>query len=323
MNRIDRLMAILVYMQSKKLVKATEIAERFEMSLRTVYRDVRALEEAGVPVCGEAGKGYSIQQGYHLPPVMFTREEAVAMITAGKMTEKLTDASLNTHYTVAMEKVRAVIRSMDKDFLEEIESHILVLQPPSIAQQDFPNNYLATIQKALVHKNVLKIEYYSPYNNEVTARVVEPIGICFYSSRWHLISYCRLRNEYRDFRIDRLKSLLMTEESYDSKHPSVADYFPFNQDMAKLLEVVISFPMEMKLELAEQKYYFGFISEELKGNMIEMKFVATDLAYMGNWVLGFGNKAEIIAPEGLKDYVSKKVKELAIKYLKNKSRETP
>jgi predicted DNA-binding transcriptional regulator YafY len=316
MNRIDRLMAILVYMQSKKLVRATEIAERFEMSLRTVYRDVRALEEAGVPVCGEAGKGYSIQQGYHLPPVMFTRDEAVAMITAGKMTEKLTDTSLNTHYNVAMEKVRAVIRSMDKDFLEEIENHILVLQPPSIAQYDFPNNYLTTIQRALVHKKVLKIEYYSPYNNEVTSRTVEPIGICFYSSRWHLIGYCRLRNEYRDFRIDRLKSLIMTDESYDNKHPSVIDYFPFNHDMTKLIEVVISFPIEMKLELAEQKYYFGVISEEINNNRLEMKFVATDLAYMGNWVLGFGHKADIIKPDSLKEYVIQKVKELNLKYIK-------
>jgi predicted DNA-binding transcriptional regulator YafY len=315
MNRIDRLMAILVFMQSKKLVRATEIAERFNMSLRTVYRDVRALEEAGVPVCGEAGKGYSIQQGYHLPPVMFTREEAVAMITAGKMTEKLTDASLNTNYHVAMEKVRAVIRSMDKDFLEEIENHILVLQPPSLAQYDFPNNYLTTIQKALVHKKVLKIEYYSPYNNEITARTVEPIGICFYSSRWHLIGYCRLRNEYRDFRIDRLKTLIMSDESFESKHPSVSEYFPYSQDMSKLIKVIISFPISMKMELAEQKYYFGFISEEIKENRVEMTFVATDINYMGNWVLGFGNKAEIISPIELRDYVKTKVVELTKKYI--------
>jgi predicted DNA-binding transcriptional regulator YafY len=315
MNRIDRLMALLVFLQSKRLVTANDIAERFNMSLRTVYRDVRALEESGVPVCGEAGKGYSIQQGYHLPPVMFTREEAAAMITAGKMTEKLTDNSLNNHYNIAMEKVRAVIRHSDKEFLEQVESHILVLQPPIQAHFDFSNNYLTTIQKALVNKKVLKIEYYSPYNNEVTARSVEPVGICFYSSRWHLIGYCRLRNEYRDFRIDRLKTLFITDDSFDSKHPAVSDYFPFNQDLSKLIKVVVSFPLTMQMELAEQKYYFGFISEEIKNDDVEMTFVATSIDYMGNWLLGFGGKIKIVSPSELKTYIKDKVIELNKAYL--------
>jgi len=94
MNRIDRLTAILIHLQTKRVVRAEEIAERFEMSLRTVYRDVKALMEAGVPIGSEAGKGYFIVNGYHLPPVMFTQDEANSMLLAAKIVDKVADKSV-------------------------------------------------------------------------------------------------------------------------------------------------------------------------------------------------------------------------------------
>src|SRR5882672_8075758 len=94
MNRIDRLTAILIHLQTKRVVRAEEIASRFGMSLRTVYRDVKALMEAGVPIGSEAGKGYFIVDGFHLPPVMFSQEEASAILLAGKLVEKMTDESI-------------------------------------------------------------------------------------------------------------------------------------------------------------------------------------------------------------------------------------
>ena len=98
MNRIDRLAAILIQLQSRSLVKAQDIADKFSISLRTVYRDVHALEEAGVPVIGEAGIGYRLMEGYKLPPVMFTQDEASAMLTASKLMESITDENSSKHY---------------------------------------------------------------------------------------------------------------------------------------------------------------------------------------------------------------------------------
>src|SRR3569833_2032513 len=124
MNRIDRVSAILIQLQSRRVVKAVDIAERFNISLRTVYRDVKTLEEAGIPIIGEAGVGYSIMEGYRLPPVMLTREEATAFLTAEKLMEKLTDPSSDENYKSAMYKVRSVLRMAVKDFLDNIDGHM-------------------------------------------------------------------------------------------------------------------------------------------------------------------------------------------------------
>jgi predicted DNA-binding transcriptional regulator YafY len=124
MNRIDRLAAILIQLQSRPLVKAQDIATKFSISLRTVYRDVKALEEAGVPVIGEAGTGYRLMEGYKLPPVMFNMDEATALLTASKLVQSKTDAGISKHYIAALDKIRAILRHSEKDHIEEIDDHI-------------------------------------------------------------------------------------------------------------------------------------------------------------------------------------------------------
>src|SRR3982751_2500502 len=128
MNRLDRITTILIQLQSRKVVKAQDIAERFNISLRTVYRDMRYLAEAGIPLIGEAGVGYSIMEGYRLPPVMFTKEEATAFLMAEKLVEKFTDASTQRDYSTAMFKIKAVLRLSERDYLEDMEQHIAVIE---------------------------------------------------------------------------------------------------------------------------------------------------------------------------------------------------
>src|ERR1700758_320956 len=124
MNHIDRIAALLIHLQSRRIAKAGDIADRFNISLPPVYRDIKTLEEAGIPIIGEAGVGYSIMDGYRLPPVMFTREEATAFLTAEKFVEKMTDTSTMEHHKSAMYKIRAILRSAEKDLLEDIDNSI-------------------------------------------------------------------------------------------------------------------------------------------------------------------------------------------------------
>src|ERR1700748_1090410 len=165
MNRIDRISAILIQLQSRRVVKAGDIAERFNISLRTVYRDVKTLEEAGIPLIGEAGVGYSIMDGYRLPPVMFTREEATAFLTAEKFVEKLTDASTMANHKSAMYKIRAILKTTEKDLLEDMDGNIEVFK--SFRQPYVPgNDYIQPILNCIAQKCVISIEYFAQHSQE-------------------------------------------------------------------------------------------------------------------------------------------------------------
>jgi len=300
MNRIDRLTAILIQLQSRKVVKAQDIADRFGISLRTVYRDVKTLEEAGVPIIGEAGIGYSIMEGYRLPPVMFTREEATAFLTAEKLIEKFTDTSTEGSYKSAMYKVRAVLRSIDKDLLENMEGHIQVLQTPPQANMKLTVNPLQTILKSIATKNVLFMQYAALGSPAATERNVEPVGIFFQGNFWYLIAFCRLRNDYRNFRIDRITKIMQCDERFEKEHPSLKSYLKRVATEQELHTVVMEVEKNTLRYLEGQKYYYGFVSQEPKGDHLEMTFLTSYLEGFARWYVMFGDRAEIITPNALK-----------------------
>jgi predicted DNA-binding transcriptional regulator YafY len=303
MNRIDRISAILIQLQSRRVVKAADIAGRFSISLRTVYRDVKTLEEAGVPIIGEAGVGYSIMDGYRLPPVMFTKEEATAFLTAEKFVEKLTDANTVNHYHSAMYKVKAVLRSADKNMLEDMDEHITVLKSKKFSPDNTDHNALQPILNGIINKNVLGIDYFAMYNQVDTTRHVEPVGVFFAEGYWHLIAFCRLRNDYRDFRIDRIKKLYTTELHFDKQHPTLKQYLSKVATEQKLYTVVMCVDKNICSYIDEQKYYNGFVSQEELDDCIQMTFLTTSLEGFARWYLMFGDQAQIMNPDNLKERI--------------------
>ena len=312
MNRIDRISAILIQLQSRRVVKASDIAERFNISLRTVYRDVKTLEEAGIPLIGEAGVGYSIMDGYRLPPVMFTREEATAFLTAEKFVEKLTDASTMANHKSAMYKIKAILKTTEKNLLEDMDGNIEVFK--NLNQSHLPDNdYIQTILNSIVQKNVLSVEYFAHHSQENTKRDIEPVGIFYQDSYWHLIAYCRLRNDYRDFRIDRIKSLKVTNEFFASQHPTLKQYIAKTAKEKHLDTVIIKVEKTVYPNLSQQKYYSGFVSEKTVGDCIEMTFLTTSLEGFARWFMMFGDQGVIIEPNKLRD----RVKEITEKLIQN------
>src|ERR1700712_2421347 len=238
MNRIDRIAAILIQLQSRRITKAQDIADRFEISLRTVYRDMKALEEAGIPIIGEAGVGYSIMDGYRLPPVMFTREEAIAFLTAEKMVEQLTDSANSANYRSAMYKIKSVLRSTEKDLLENMDTHIEVLRGRRKTPINPELDLIQPILKSIGERKVISMKYFSHHRQQQTERFVEPVGVFYLDGYWHLIAYCRMRNDYRDFRLDRIQAIRLTDETFKQKHPLLKDYLKNMYTDLDLHEVV-------------------------------------------------------------------------------------
>jgi predicted DNA-binding transcriptional regulator YafY len=313
MNRIDRLTAILIQLQTKRIVKAEEIADRFEMSLRTVYRDVKALMEAGVPIGSEAGKGYFIVDGYHLPPVMFTEDEASSMLVAGKLVEKMADKSVRTAFDSAMHKIKAVLNESGKDHLQNLESHIEIFLRPKyeVKDSEFPDHFMTEIQKAVAKKETLKIDYCS-VTDELTQREVEPIGIFYYSMAWHLIGWCRLRNGYRDFRADRIKNLINTGVHFEGRNLiSLKEYFQsMFQSNKDLMKAVVIFD---KSSLRGRPIYGSITTTDL-GDRVRAEFLLDNLGYMSRWLLMYGTSVEVEEPEELKSMMTELSEELYVHY---------
>lgn len=317
MNRIDRLTAILIQLQSKKIIKAEEIANRFEISLRTVYRDVKALMEAGVPIGSEAGTGYFIVDGYHLPPVMFSQEEASAMMMAGKLVEQMTDHSVRSAFDGALMKIKSVLNEAQKDHLEILKDHIEVFKPRMSlpARSDY---FLTDLQKAVVSKQVVQLSYVSNHQQELTQREVEPIGLFYYSAAWHLIAWCRLRNGFRDFRCDRIKELKPTGGIFEARSIStLQEYFnSLQQANGEMQSAVVLFEKREARYVTNSKHYFGFVSEEELEGQLRMKFLTADMQLLARWLLSYGREVEIESPEELKNILCKLVEELQEHYLK-------
>jgi predicted DNA-binding transcriptional regulator YafY len=305
MNRIDRLTAILIQLQSKRVVKAQDIAERFTISLRTVYRDIRTLEEGGIPIIGEAGVGYSITDGYRLPPVMFTMEEATAFLTAEKLIEKLTDTSTEESYKSAMYKVKAVLRATEKDYLEAIDEHIEVLNNAHIPRPKNLPNHIQIILRSISEKNILGIEYFANNSHEKTIRNIEPVGIFYSGNYWHVIAFCHLRNDYRDFRTDRISHIASTSQKFMKEHPSLKTYLKQLSKEKKLETVVMRVDKKILKHFGDQLFYNGFVSQKDLKDSVEMTFLSASLEGFARWYMMFGDYADIISPQSLKDIIKK------------------
>jgi len=311
MNRIDRISAILIQLQSRRTVKASDIASRFDISLRTVYRDVKTLEEAGIPIIGEAGIGYSLVEGYRLPPVMFTRDEASAFLTAEKLVTQLTDDVNGASYSSAMYKIKAVLKSVDKDYLEVIDNHIEVLRSRNHPELKEDINPLQTILQAIAEKKILSIRYTAAYKQTPTSREIEPVGVFYLDNHWHLIAYCRLRNDYRDFRFDRLDHIAVTGQCFVQVHPPLKEHLKSLYKANDLITIVIRIKKDIAPFLGEQRYYHGYVSENIDGDMVEMQFLTPYLEGFSRWYISFADHCTIIEPPALKEKIKSIVENIS------------
>jgi predicted DNA-binding transcriptional regulator YafY len=212
-KRLTRLTAILTQLQSKRILTATMLANKFAVSNRTIYRDIKALESAGVPIITEEGKGYRIMDGYRIPPIMFTEDEANALLTAELIIQSSKDSSLIKKYVDATEKIRAVMPSNIKEKTNTLEQRMGITN--TYIDNSPKSKYLLEIQKALVEYEVITIAYNDKLG-KLTNRNVEPFAI--YSNQndeWVMVAFCKLRNNFRTFSLINIAKLAFTSEKFE------------------------------------------------------------------------------------------------------------
>ncbi len=309
-SRFDRIVAILIQLQSKRVVRAQELADRFGVSLRTIYRDIRSLEASGVPIRGEAGSGYSLMEGYRLPPVMFTKEEAASFIAAEKLMQQFTDRALGASHESAMYKVKSVLKGQQKDWIDSIAHQILITPNQELFNEHVPDA-LEILFESLAARKRVYMKYKAFFSEEPSAREMEPVGLFHENNHWYIMAFCLLRNDYRQFRTDRIIRIRRTEHPFEKEHPALEALRQKPCD-EPLTRIRIRVEKRMARYLQTSRKFYGFESELDLGDQVEMTFMTPSPEEgFPRWFLMFGDFAEILEPDTLKARVREIIKNMA------------
>ena len=318
MTRLSRLVGIILHLQGTRVIRAEDIADYFGVSVRTIYRDLRALEDAGLPIAAEAGRGYSLLEGYNLPPVMFTQEEASALLVGGALAEQLSDRSLRPHVHSALMKVKAVLPDEGKEFVEELSRgtsiHLRRMFP---SDQDKAN--LTVVQQAVATRRLVRITYRNRSKRVTTEREVEPLGVVYYADNWHMLGFCRLRQGIRDFRADCIEQIALLDEQFPVRKDFVLGEHmeTFFSGRGEFRKIHLLF-QPCIVPFATDRDRLGFVEERNTEAGVEMDFNFPDLNHFSRWLTQFGDGVEVLEPEELRERVKKLAVGILQLYDKNK-----
>lgn len=223
MRRADRLFQIIQYLRQRRLTTAKWLAEKLEVSERTIYRDIQDLMLSGVPIEGEAGVGYVLRSGFDIPPIMFTQEEVEALVVAARLAQTWAGTKLARSASSALDKIEAVLPQRLKADLAKPRLH-----SPKALINDTTANMLDTLREAVNAKQVVIIDYLSVQNAQ-SQREIRPLGLFFWGKYWTLAAWCQLRNDYRSFRVDLIQHVTLTDAFFEEEAGiSFSDFLTVN-----------------------------------------------------------------------------------------------
>ncbi|ODN70473.1 helix-turn-helix transcriptional regulator [Methylobrevis pamukkalensis] len=208
MRRADRLFEIIQLMRRKGTVRARDLAEILEVSERTIYRDIQDLAASGVPIEGEAGVGYVMKAGFDLPPLMFKESEIEALVLGARIVESWADSELAAAASDALAKIEAVVPERLRGFMAET-----ALLAPATHHMEPLSFDVGDLRRAL--RNLLRIRFsYTDVQGQPTMRAVRPLSLAYFGPVWVLAAWCELREDFRTFRLDRMRDFSVTEERF-------------------------------------------------------------------------------------------------------------
>jgi len=201
MRRADRLFQIVQHLRGGRLVTAQQLAERLEVSTRTIYRDIADLMSTGLPIDGEAGVGYVMEEGYDLPPLMFTRDEIVALVAGARLIRAFGGADMARGAEEALVKIGAVLPEAERLRAGRVPIHAI-----GPRMTDDLRAMIDRIEVATEASRRLALDY-SDQNGAATRRVIRPLGLWFWGAVWTVVGWCELRDDFRMFRLDRIETM--------------------------------------------------------------------------------------------------------------------
>lgn len=208
MRRADRLFQIIQLLSYERVVTAHYLAEELEVSERTIYRDMQDLSLSGVPIESEAGVGYRLMKGFHLPPLMFNEEELAALLLGAQIVQVRGDSTMGRAAKQAIRKIESALPNHLKSELQRKD--IIVPDAPGFTP---PVPYLSQLRIAVKQQKKICFDY-TREDGQGSSRTVHPLGIFFWNQVWTMVAWCELRDSFRHFRLDRIENLIVTEQSF-------------------------------------------------------------------------------------------------------------
>ena len=300
MNRIDRLFATLLLLQSKKRIRSQDLAEQFGIGRRTVYRDVSALMEMGVPILSLPGEGYEMMPGFYLPPLLFTPDEAGALFLGAHMLIQQAEGSVVREVEGALGKITAVLPLPSRRKAERLTGIIRFFNENGRFNLDNP--HLLILQRAILEQRAVRIQYHSYNKNETTERVVDPYKLLFSNGVWYVEGHCHLRQAMREFRLDRVDGLQLLPDAFEKK----ATPLTYTDTIA----VKIRFDADIVRWVRERQHY-SFVEEEADANGTIMRYAIHTLQEIVPWLHGWGAAAEPLSPPELRRQIHENALKLA------------
>jgi len=218
MRRADRLFQIIQFLRTRRVTTALWLAERLEVSERTIYRDIKDLMLSGVNIEGEAGVGYVVRRGFDLPPLMFSKEEISALTLGARIVESWADPSLATAAQSVLSKIETVL----PDDLKDSTGQTRLFAPMTQIRPDVASR-MAQVRVATDERKKLILDY-SDAKQQITQRTIWPLGLFFWGAVWTIGAWCELRQSFRIFRLDRIQEITVLEECFlDEKGKTLED----------------------------------------------------------------------------------------------------
>lgn len=331
MNKTDRMLAIVLELQRKKQVTAEELATTFETSVRTIYRDMQALSEAGVPVVGYTGLGYSLLEGYFLPPVCFTAEEAVALLIGTDFARQHLDSSYGRSAVSSCSKIEGILPPQVRQEAADIRQTMRLISPAIRAIQNNGTSYIGALRGAILHRRKVELHYRSGSDKQSdkhpeglidsgpdgslsgrhSVRTVAPYGLVFNRNAWVLVAWCELRREMRHFRLGRIAALTVLEERFELPPDFSLEKYKPADDRRLIIRLVVDTRLADRV-IESNNFYIEETEKQVDGLHVTLRVRREEEVLP--WVLGWGSGAVVLEPETFRDRIRQEAEKLLQRY---------
>jgi len=314
MNKTDRLLAIVLELQRKGRQRAEDLADTFETSKRTIYRDVLALCEAGVPIISIPGQGYSLMKGYFLPPLSFTAEEATMLLLGSDFMAQNFDAQYRMAAESASRKIEGVLPEALRNDVHYLQSNIRFVAAGN-AYNPREQDTLQQLRRAIFDRITVRFCYHTRHSSDgqsaLSTREADPYGLAYYLNSWHLVAYCHMRQDIRNFRLDRIDDLELLSQTFN--RPANFQMGQKQESRPRNLVVRALFDKEIARWVRENRSYYVTSEEETSEGLLVTLMVRQETEVL-QWFLNWGSHIKILEPDSLRQLLAEEARAMLHNY---------